>query len=104
MLEACCDLVKPVKGHSPLLWTATSLSYIKFLHFTVSVSLTHTRTHTHMLLKETCDSDSDRVISHINVNRLKIPRGLSTLLFRQWSEGSLRGGVCGDAPYCFINT
>ena len=37
-------------------------------------------------------------------NRLKIPRGLSTLLFRRWSEGSPRGGVHCDSPYCFINT
>ena len=35
-----CDLVEPVMAHSPLLWTATLLSYI------VSVCLTlHTHTH-----------------------------------------------------------
>ena len=33
------------------------------------------------------------------VNRLKIPQGLSTLLFHRWSEVPLRGGVRGDSPY-----
>ena len=81
-----CDFVEPVMGHSPLLWTAALLSYI------VSVCLTlhtHTHLHTHMLLKETCDSD--RVISHIIVNRLKIPQGLSTLLFLLVECSSLKG-------------
>ena len=32
LLEACCDLVEPVMGHSPLLWTATSLSYVNFIY------------------------------------------------------------------------
>ena len=31
------------------------------------------------------------------VNRLKIPQGLSTLMFRQWSEVPSRGGVRGDS-------
>ena len=33
------------------------------------------------------------------VNRLKIPQGLSTLLFHLWSEVPSRGGVRGDSPY-----
>ena len=33
------------------------------------------------------------------VNRLKIPQGLSTLLFLRWSEVPSRGGVHGDSPY-----
>ena len=33
------------------------------------------------------------------VNRPKIPQGLSTLLFRRWSEVPSRGGVSGDSPY-----
>ena len=33
------------------------------------------------------------------VNRLKIPQGLSTLLFHRWSEVPSRGGVHGDSPY-----
>ena len=33
------------------------------------------------------------------VNRLKIPQGLSTLLFHRWSEVPSRGGVSGDSPY-----
>ena len=33
------------------------------------------------------------------VNRLKIPQGLSTLLFHRWSEVPSRGGVGGDSPY-----
>ena len=33
------------------------------------------------------------------VNRLKIPQGLSALLFHRWSEVPSRGGVCGDSPY-----
>ena len=33
------------------------------------------------------------------VNRLKIPQGLSTLLFHRWSEVPSKGGVRGDAPY-----
>ena len=32
------------------------------------------------------------------VNRLKIPQGLSTLVFRRWSEIPSRGGVRGDSP------
>ena len=32
------------------------------------------------------------------VNRLKIPQGLSTLLFHRWSEVPSRGGVRGDSP------
>ena len=32
------------------------------------------------------------------VNRLKIPQGLSTLLWRRWSEVPSRGGVRGDSP------
>ena len=32
------------------------------------------------------------------INRLKIPQGLSTLLFRRWSEVPSRGGVRGDSP------
>ena len=32
------------------------------------------------------------------VNRLKIPQGLSTLMFRRWSEVPSRGGVRGDSP------
>ena len=40
-----------------------------------------------------------RVISHTIVNRLKIPQGLSTLLFHRWSEVPSRGGVRGDSPY-----
>ena len=32
------------------------------------------------------------------VNRPKIPQGVSTLLFRRWSEVPLRGGVRGDSP------
>ena len=32
------------------------------------------------------------------VNRLKIPQGLSTLLFRRWSEVPSRGGVRGVSP------
>ena len=39
------------------------------------------------------------VISHTIVNRLKIPQGLSTLLFYRWSEVPSRGGVRGDSPY-----
>ena len=42
-----------------------------------------------------------RVISHNGkqvVNRLKIPQGLSTLLFHRWSEVPSRGGVHGDSP------
>ena len=31
------------------------------------------------------------------VNRLKIPQGLSTLLFRRWSEVPSRGRVRGDS-------
>ena len=31
------------------------------------------------------------------VNRLKIPQGLSTLMFRRWSEVPSRGGVRGDS-------
>ena len=31
-------------------------------------------------------------------NRLKIPQGLSTLMFRRWSEVPSRGGVRGDSP------
>ena len=46
----CCDLVEPVMAHSPLLWTATSLSYIKFLYLTVSVSLLHAHTHMQTVL------------------------------------------------------
>ena len=33
------------------------------------------------------------------VNRLKIPQGLSALLFHRWSEVPSRGGVRGDSPY-----
>ena len=33
------------------------------------------------------------------VNRLKIPQGLSTLLFHRWSEVPSRGGVRGNSPY-----
>ena len=33
------------------------------------------------------------------VNRFKIPQGLSTLLFHQWSKVPSRGGVRGDSPY-----
>ena len=32
------------------------------------------------------------------VNRLKIPQGPSTLIFRRWSEVPSRGGVRGDSP------
>ena len=32
------------------------------------------------------------------INRLKIPQGLSTLMFRRWSEVPSRGGVRGDSP------
>ena len=32
------------------------------------------------------------------VNRLKIPQGLSTLMFLRWSEVPSRGGVRGDSP------
>ena len=32
------------------------------------------------------------------VNRLKIPQGLSTLMFRRWSEVPSRGGVRGESP------
>ena len=32
------------------------------------------------------------------VNRLKIPQGLSMLMFRRWSEVPSRGGVRGDSP------
>ena len=32
------------------------------------------------------------------VNRLKIPQGLSTPMFRRWSEVPSRGGVSGDSP------
>ena len=42
------------------------------------------------------------------VNRLKIPQGLSTLMFRRWSEVPSRGGVRGDSPSekqtCFTKT
>ena len=33
------------------------------------------------------------------VNRLKIPQGLSTLLFHRWSEVPSRGGVHSDSLY-----
>ena len=33
------------------------------------------------------------------VNRLKIPQGLSTLMFRRWSEVPSRRGVRGDSPW-----
>ena len=39
------------------------------------------------------------VISHTMVNKLKIPQGLSTLLFHRWSEVPSGGGVRGDSPY-----
>ena len=32
------------------------------------------------------------------LNRLKIPQGLSTLMFRRWSEVPSRGGIRGDSP------
>ena len=38
------------------------------------------------------------MISPIMVNRLKIPQGLSTLMFRRWSAVPSRGGVRGDSP------
>ena len=47
--------------------------------------------------KSTCVTDCGRVIAL--VNRLKIPQGLSTLLFHRWSEVPSRGGVRGDSPY-----
>ena len=33
------------------------------------------------------------------VNRIKIPQGLSTLLFHRWSEVPSRVGVRADSPY-----
>ena len=39
------------------------------------------------------------MISHTIVNRLKIPQGLSTLLFHRWSEVPSRGGVRGGSLY-----
>ena len=50
-----------------------------------------------VLQRRHCVTASDRVNSP--VNRLKIPQGLSTLLFRRWSEVPSRGGVRGDSPY-----
>ena len=53
----------------------------------------------------TRDSDCDGMISPIMVtghngkqvvNRLKIPQGLSALMFRRWSEVPSRGGGRGD--------
>ena len=41
---------------------------------------------------------SGRVNDKQVVNRLKIPQGLSTLLFLRWSEVAPRGGVRGDSP------
>ena len=43
-----------------------------------------------------CDSTHDHKQV---VNRLKIPKGLSTLLFHRWSEVPSRGGVCIDSLY-----
>ncbi len=55
-----------------------------------------------ILVLVTRDSDSDGLIFTHNgkqvVNRLKIPQGLSTLMFRRWSEVPSRGGVRGDSP------
>ena len=33
------------------------------------------------------------------VNRLKVPQGLSTNVFRRWSEVPTRGGARGDSPF-----
>ena len=42
------------------------------------------------------------------VNRLQIPQGLSTLMFRRWGEVPSRGGFRGDSPWekqtCFTKT
>ena len=46
----------------------------------------------HLQTLERIDKSSEQV-----VNRLKIPQGLSTLLFRRWSEVPSRGGVRGDS-------
>ena len=50
-----------------------------------------------------CDTVSGKVNSlnfHCEqvVNRIKIPQGLSTLLFRRWSEVPSRGGVRAVSP------
>ena len=63
----CYDLVETVVWHSPLLWTTTSLSYVKFLLLLMlfSLSLTHrdmhtiARTHAH-----TCTRRDDVMVSH----------------------------------------
>ena len=55
-----------------------------------------------LLLVSTCNSlwqgDYTHKCKQV-VNRLKIPQGLSTLLFHRWSEVPSRGGVHGDSPY-----
>ena len=89
-----------LKKKLPILQDDVMVSHsIPFLH-----AHTHTNADKHMLFKVTCNADSDRVISHIIINRLKIPQGLSTLLFRWWSEVPSRGGVHCDSPYCFTDT
>ena len=55
-----------------------------------------------LVVDSTCVTDCGRVIAQVCkqvVNRLKIPQGLSTLLFHRWSEVPSRGGVRGDSPY-----
>ena len=53
-----------------------------------------------MFLSSSCLWQGDFTHSRKQVvNRLKIPQGLSTLLFHRWSEVPSRGGVRGDSPY-----
>ena len=88
--------LKIPQGLSTLLfrrWRWSSLKGRGPRWFTVMRTSCFTKTHT------LCHSLWQRdFIRKQVVNRLKIPQGLSTLLFRRWSEVPSRGGVRGDSP------
>ena len=85
------------KGRSPQWFTIRKMTcFTNMLHTYMSVSPTASS------VKCEFTPNQKQVI-----NRLKIPQGLSTLLFRRWSEVPSRGGVHGDTVKkmtCFTKT
>ena len=86
-------------GTSPLAWCLTVTPLVLSSGFWSSAiwySFTHRPHVSQPLARSEFTGDCQQV-----VNRLKIPQGLSTLLFRRWSAVSSRGGVHGDSVSSF---
>ena len=94
----CYDLVDPVVGRLPLLWIATSLSYVNFLLMSMFLSLLHT---------QTCTQSHSLMHTHTHTHTHTLTFLMKGLLFRAfpqifWVEPAMQSWCNGNFMFVLI--